>query len=355
LNTVYCGVRSRLKNASLRFPNVRSFARCIAVSLACLVFPLTRADLVGPELKPIVVPPVFDREVPSTLTDLRAFQAHVAKLVAHISPAVVAVQVRGSTGTGVVVSSDGLVLTAAHVCSEPNVDVVFTFPDGRTARGKTLGVNHDTDAGMMKISEPGEWPHAVAADREGSTPGQWVLGLGHPGGFDPERSVVARLGRVIRFSSDFLQTDCTLNAGDSGGPLFDMAGQVVAIHSRIRESTTDNFHVPISSFRDEWDGLVKAEEYGRSVPRLRPYIGAQGTYDAYGCRIQSIDEDSPAAKAGLQSKDVVMRVNGQKVFGFRTMGEKISHLKSGETATLDIRRGQEELTLEVTVEMRRGR
>ena len=129
----------------------------------------------------------------------------------------------------------------------------FTFPDGKTARGKTVGVNLDNDTGLMRITDRGPWPHADVGDLQQARVGDWVLALGHPGGFDLRRSLVVRLGRIIRMEADALQTDCTISPGDSGGPLFDMHGRVIGIHSAISSSLAENFHVAVTAFYDGWD------------------------------------------------------------------------------------------------------
>jgi len=150
-------------------------------------------------------------------------------------------------------------VTAGHVCGAPDRDVSVTFPDGKIAHGKTLGVDLESDTGLMKITEPGPWPHVATGDLEQTKMGDWVLALGHPGGFDLKRSLVVRLGRIIRLAPDALQTDCTISPGDSGGPLFDMHGRVIGIHSYISSSPADNFHVPITAYYHSWTMLVKSK------------------------------------------------------------------------------------------------
>ncbi len=224
-------------------------------------------NLVWPAPKPATIkredlPLAFTRIAPGSVDELKTFEKHIEKLVSRISGAVVAVQVGRATGSGVVISEDGLVLSAAHVCRQPNREVIFTFASGKTARGRTLGTNHDVDAGLMKISAQGKWPHVEIGDLQGARTGDWVLGLGHPGGFEPDRAVVVRLGRLIRIGGASLQTDCTLLGGDSGGPLFDMYGRVIGIHSKIGDSTSANFHVSIQAYLDNWERLAKAENWG---------------------------------------------------------------------------------------------
>jgi serine protease Do len=198
------------------------------------------------------------KPAPESITELRAIEARVKVLVKKVSPATVAVEVGGATGSGVIISSNGLVLTAAHVAGAPDRNVIFTFPDGKRVRGKTVGSEEDSDAGLMRITEAGPWPFVPLGELETARAGDWVLALGHPGGFDARRSLVVRLGRLIRIRGDSLQSDCTISPGDSGGPLFDMHGRVIGIHTTISGSLSDNFHVPIAKFYSEWDEIIPA-------------------------------------------------------------------------------------------------
>jgi len=145
--------------------------------------PARRADL----------PSAFAGKAPASIADLRSMERHVEALVARASPAVVAVEVGSGSGSGVVISADGLVLTAGHVCGAPDRTVRFTFPDGKTARGKTLGRDYESDTGLMRITDRGPWHYAPMGDLAHARVGDWVLALGHPGGFDVRRSLVVRL------------------------------------------------------------------------------------------------------------------------------------------------------------------
>jgi serine protease Do len=298
---------------------------------------------------------VFHKTSPASLDDLKSIEQHVKSLVARVSSAVVAVEVGGATGSGVVVSEDGWVLTVAHVCGEPNRDVRFFFPDGKTARGKTLGMNYEIDSGLMRITDEGRWPHVEIGVLEQTRLGDWVLALGHPGGFDPERSVVARLGRIITLTSAAIRTDCTLMAGDSGGPLFDMHGRVIGIHSRISDSTADNFHVPIRTYWETWDRLVERERWGDDKPPSRPWIGVRGVDHPEGCRLERVDENGPAFKAGIRVGDVVTKMNGRQITDSSTFLDQVSQASPGDEVTLEIKRDDQDMFLSVTVEARARR
>ena len=199
----------------------------------------------------------FNKTTPASLADLKSIEQRVKELVRRVSPAVVDVEIGTGTGSGVIVSPDGLVLTAGHVCGDPGRKVRMTFSDGRKARGETLRASQDRDCGLLRITERGPWPYVPMGDLEQARAGDWVLALGHPGGFDPKRSLVVRLGRIIQLEEGNLQTDCTITQGDSGGPLIDMFGRVIGIHSYISLSLTANFHVAITEFYQNWDEMVK--------------------------------------------------------------------------------------------------
>jgi serine protease Do len=274
-------------------------------------------------------------------------ERHVKALVARVSPAVVAVEVGSGSGSGVVISADGLVLTAGHVCGVVNRNVRFTFPDGKTARGKTVGVDYESDTGLMRITDHGPWPHAAMGDLVQARVGDWVLALGHPGGFDLRRSLVVRLGRIIRFAPGALQTDCTISPGDSGGPLLDMHGRVIGIHSAISTSVAENFHVAVTEFYDNWDLLAKGTSGDDLVSAPRAYAGASGVNDAAGCRLTEVDDDSPASRAGLKVGDVVVKVNGREIKISEAFRRWVAGSEPGETLTLEIKRGDEVLSVRV--------
>jgi serine protease Do len=265
----------------------------------------------------------------------------------------VAVEVGYGSGSGVVISEDGLVLTAGHVCGRANREVRFSFPDGKTARGKTLGVERDSDAGLMRITDAGPWPHAAMGDLEQARMGDWVLALGHPGGFDAKRSLVVRLGRIIGLAPEVVQTDCTISPGDSGGPLFDMYGRVIGIHSAISSSVAENYHVPITEFYENWDQLVS----GASGHGGRPwaYLGASVEDATGGCRVQEVEPNGPAFKSGLKSGDLILKVEGRQVLVSAALQRWIAEAQPGETLSLEVKRGTKRITLEVKLQVEPGR
>jgi serine protease Do len=296
------------------------------------------------------LPAAFSKPVPTSLADLRAIEQQVKKLVPQVSPAVVAVEVGYGSGSGVVISADGLVLSAGHVCGRPHRDVLFTFPDGKTARGKTMGVDREADTGLMRITDPGPWPYVAVGDLEDARLGDWVLALGHPGGFDLKRSLVVRLGRIIRAAPGIVQTDCTIYPGDSGGPLFDMHGRVLAIHSAISSSLAENFHVPITEFFDTWDALATGGSGDTLASRPRAYVGASAADDPAGCRLSAVETNGPAFNAGLKPGDLVLKVEGRDILVSAVFRRWIAEARPGETLNLEIKRGDKLLSLQVKLQ-----
>ena len=230
----------------------------------------------------------------------------------------------------------------------PGRNVTFILQDGRTVRGKTLGVFYDMDAGLMQITEPGPWQPAAVGDSNKLKIGQWCLGTGHPGGYRRGRHAVVRMGRILQLEDDGITTDITLVGGDSGGPLFDMQGRVIGIHSRIGNALTANVHVPVSAYRDNWDRLVKGEAWG-SQPGVGPFIGVVGANDAKDARIAHVNPGGPADKAGIEPGDVITKFDGHTLTDFASLSRAVRDSDPGERVKVEVRRGDRTLQLEVTV------
>jgi serine protease Do len=327
----------------------RAFRR--AALLAVALLPFLGAGLVRPAAA-LPPPSALDRPLPEKLDDLRAIQEKVKKVVDGVLPCTVGVRVGGGQGSGVIVSEDGYVLTAAHVSGPADRSVTVILPDGRKVRARSLGANRPIDCGLIKITEGGPWPHAEMGHSAGLKRGQWCVTLGHPGGFKPGRPPVVRLGRVLEVRKKYVRTECALVGGDSGGPLFDLKGRVVGIHSRIGQSMSANIHVPVDAYRDRWDRLVAGEVWGGRYPGRtgrEPYIGVHGDLDAGTCRIGRVVPGSPADRAGLQADDVVTRFSGKRVGTFQDLVDQVQARQPGDAVPVEIVRGGEAMTLRVVI------
>ena len=282
-------------------------------------------------------------------------QARIREISARVIPCTVGVQVGGSQGSGVIVSKDGYVLTAGHVSGRPNREVFVLLHDGRRVKGKTLGANYGIDAGLIKISEDAEWPFVEMGDSASLKRGQWCLSTGHPGGYKKERSAPVRVGRVLRSSGSAISTDCTLVGGDSGGPLFDMEGRVIGIHSRIGASLTGNIHVPIGTYKETWERLAKSETWGRGRPsRGGPFVGDQSDPESEAAKIAVVVEGSPAEKAGIEVGDVVVGFDDKEISTFQELVNEVRKHKPKDKVKIVVQRGEEKLSLELVIGTRQS-
>jgi len=206
--------------------------------------------------------PINDKPAPENHEDLLAIQNAITHTLPRASAATVAIEIPNGSGSGVIVSPDGLILTAAHVSGIPGKKIQVIMQDGKRLNAVTLGLDSESDAAMARITDPGTWPF-VDIDKSASTQlGDWVFSLGHSGGFDKERGLVMRAGRIVRIAAQSIQSDCILIGGDSGGPLFDLNGRLIAIHSRVGPQLVVNMHVGIKVFQEKWDALLNSEFLG---------------------------------------------------------------------------------------------
>jgi serine protease Do len=285
---------------------------------------------------------------PTGVADLRAMQQRVYQLADQLTRCTVGVQVGAAQGSGVIISKDGYVLTAAHVAGTPNKDVLFLFPDGRTMTGKTLGLDRSMDAGLMKIKNAKDLPFAEMGVSDRLKVGQWCLAMGHPGGYQADRKPVLRLGRIVFLDNVAVTTDCTLVGGDSGGPLFNMEGKVIGINSRISSPLTANMHVPVDTFKTSWQRLVKADAWGH-YPGQEPFIGIRGEANVKEAKVAHIFPESPAEKAGLKVGDVILALNGGNLPDFAALSAAIRDHQPGDTIELHVQRGEDTLDLKLKI------
>jgi serine protease Do len=275
-------------------------------------------------------------------------QQHQQELAKRLVQCTVAVVVGSAHGSGVIISEDGYVLTAAHVAGTPNRRATVILSDGRQVRATTLGCHLTLDAGLMKITDAGPWPYAEMSEQDTARQGQWCLVTGHPGGFQEGRPPVVRIGRVLTTDRFAVTTDCTLVGGDSGGPLFDMDGKVIGINSRIGRDLTANLHVPVAAYRESWDRLAKGEQWGH-FPGTGPVIGVRGNQDANQARIVEVYPGTPAEKAGIKSGDVIVKFNGRAVTDFSSLQLLVNDCQPGDKVKVELLRNDRRVLLDLEV------
>lgn len=291
-------------------------------------------------------------KTPATLAEMRDLQKKVQEVYKRVLPTVVGIQINGSSGSGVIVSEDGYILTAGHVSGKPDTKCTIILPDGKRVNAKSLGQNRGIDSGMLKITDEGKWPYVEMGDATKLKKGQWTVAIGHPGGYYTGRSPVLRLGRVLDNRETLIQTDCTLVGGDSGGPLFDLDGKVVGIHSRIGPSIAYNIHVPVTTYRETWDRLAKGESWGGligTVASKPSEFGAKFNLNGGVLSVTEVKPGSLADKAGLKARDLITRFDGQAVASKDDIDKIIRKKKSGEELAIEVDRGIEKLKLKLTI------
>ena len=286
-----------------------------------------------------------DKAVPEA-EDLMAIQKDLQKNLAQARAATVCIQIGKGSGSGVIVSESGLILTAAHVSSAVGKKMNIVMEDGTKHKVISLGLHSETDAAMLQILEKGKYPFVKidtekSADTATTKLGDWVFALGHSGGYDKARGSVVRLGRLGRIAGYTVQSDCKLIGGDSGGPLFDMNGVLVAIHSRVGKVNDMNMHVPMHVFHEYWDQMLKNEFIGNGPFAKKPVIGKAfigiGVEEVEnGLKIIDVDEESSAGKLGIQIGDVLQSVNGKKMTKRKQLVELMKSRAEGDELTLEL-------------------
>lgn len=279
--------------------------------------------------------------VPESLETLRLLQRQSQLIAAQAAECTVSIQIGPAQGCGVIITQTGYVLTAAHVAMRPNKAAVLTLADGRTVTAMTRGMNRHVDAGLMKIdvgqNNGQPWPHATLGSSDHLKTGMWCVATGHPGGYDRTRGMVTRVGRILDVRKGSIVTDCALIGGDSGGPLFDLAGRLIAVHSRIGNDVADNLHVPINHYDDSWKRMDQGDSWGY-LPGFKPSLGVRGNSSDAQALIKEVNAGSPAERAGIEPDDVVERFGDLQITGFESLKQAVSDTMPGERVKIWVRR-----------------
>jgi len=264
-------------------------------------------------------------------------------------------------GSGFIVSSDGHILTNAHVvkgASEVNVKLT----DRREFAAKVVGTDPRTDVALLKIDAK-NLPTVRIGDPSKVKVGQWVVAMGSPFGFENSvtAGIVSAKSRTLPDDSyvPFIQTDVAINPGNSGGPLFNLEGEVVGINSQIYSRTGGymglSFAIPINVAMQVQDqllqfGKVTHGRLGVTIQQVNQSLAESfGLKKPQGALVSSVDEDGPAGRAGIKTGDIILGLNGKAVDKSSELPAMVSGMKPGQIASLRLWRDGAERKLNVTL------
>ena len=291
----------------------------------------------------------WHKQVPQGIEDLVAIQERLRSLLPQTKAALVSIEAMDGAGSGVIVSEDGLVLTAAHVIGTTGKKMFVRLPDGKRAPAVSLGGSEISDAGMLQITKKKKWPFVQMAASNTSEVGDWCFGLGHPGGFDKKRGIVVRIGKVIANKDETMQTDSRLLGGDSGGPLFDFEGRLIAIHSRVSQLPDQNFHVPIDCFHVNWNFFKNQDLITYEKMQAGGFFGVECEYTEAGLVVRDVIPSSAAQQAGVQINDILVSVNDKQIDSREEFIILISSMMPGALAKVKLVRNGAEFSVKVNL------
>jgi len=268
--------------------------------------------------------------------------------------------VRGA-GSGFIVNSDGYILTNTHVVANAD-EVTVRLTDRREFPAKVIGADERTDVAVIKISGT-NLPIVKLGDPSRIKPGQWVLAIGSPFGFENSATagIVSATARSVPGENyvPFIQTDVPVNPGNSGGPLFNMAGEVIGINSQIFSRTGGfmgvSFAIPIDVARNVEEQLIKTGHVvrgriGVTIQDVNAQLAESFGLDRpRGALVSSVEKDGPAAHAGVAPGDVILAVDGHPVERYGELSSQIAAMRPGAEANLALWRNGKEQALSVKV------
>jgi len=264
-------------------------------------------------------------------------------------------------GSGFIVSADGLILTNAHVVQNAS-EVTVRLTDKREFKAKVVGSDPQTDVAVLKI-EAANLPTVKLGDSEDVRVGEWVVAIGSPFGFENSVSagIVSAKGRALPDGTyvPFIQTDVAVNPGNSGGPLFNLKGEVIGINSQIYSRTGGyqglSFAIPIGlATKIEQqivkEGKVTRGRIGITIQEIsQPLAESFGLKKPDGALVSSVEKGSPAEQAGIEAGDVILKIDGKEVARSIDLSSRVADLKPGARAKLEVWRKGAPRDITVTV------
>ena len=263
-------------------------------------------------------------------------------------------------GSGFVISADGYIVTNNHVIDGAD-EIEIEFYSGKTLPAKVVGTDPNTDVAVLKVDSPDPLPFVKFGNSDEARVGDWVLALGNPlgQGFSASSGIVSARNRELSGTyDDYLQTDAAINRGNSGGPLFNMAGEVVGVNTAILSPNGGSIGIGFSMASNVVSSVVsQLQEFGETrrgwlgvkIQDVTPDMAeALGLSADAGAMVTDVP-DGPAKEAGLQSGDVITSFDGTEVTDTRSLVRRVAEASEGSTVDVVVEREDGPVTLKVTL------
>jgi serine protease Do len=273
-----------------------------------------------------------------------------------------------SMGSGFIIDKSGLIVTNNHVV-EGASKLKVKLPDGRSFDAKVVGTDPATDVALLKVKSDKPLPTVEFGNDRALRVGDWVVAVGNPYGLSNSvtAGIVSSIGREIGNAdqpyTDFIQIDAPINRGNSGGPTFDLRGQVVGMNSMIFSPTGGSigigFAIPASTIKDvvaalQAHGRVARGWLGVQIQSLTPEMAASlGIPEPKGAIVASVLPDSPAARGGLRQGDVITAIDGREITDSHELTRRVAGLIAGKAASFALVREGQHKTVSVTIGVRK--
>jgi serine protease Do len=266
-----------------------------------------------------------------------------------------------SQGSGFFISGDGYLVTNNHVVDNA-AEVQIVMDDGRTLDAKVVGTDPKTDLALVKVNEGGDYPHVRLAPEKGRV-GDWVVAIGNPFGLGGTvtAGIVSAQHRDIGTGpyDDYMQIDAAVNRGNSGGPTFNLKGEVVGVNTAIFSPSGGNVGIAFAIPAHVVEKVVAELKTNGSV--TRGFIGVQiqpvtkeiadaiGLKEARGALVADAQKGTPAERAGVRSGDVILSVSGEAIKDARELSRKVASIAPGTRVPLTILRQGREQTIDIEI------